>query len=118
MGIPVQPVDDIADAQHRARMRLAQIDREQEKQVRERRQARKDGKLERRLLEGIYACTPIQLKEVIRVAKQELADYKRSPELQDIRLYRNTKLLAYAAHKNKLYCLELRPCGKNCRKCP
>ena len=105
MGIPIQPVDDIADAQQRARMRLAQIEREQEKQIRERRQGRKEGKLEVLLLEGIYSCTTKQLKEVIRVARQELADYKRSPELQDIRLYRNSKLLAQAPHKNKLYCL-------------
>ena len=118
MGIPVQPVDDIADAQHRARMSLAEIEREQQKQVRERRQGRKEGKLDPRLREGIYACTPKQLKEVIRVAKQELRDYKHPPELQEIRLYRNSKLLAHAPHKNKLYCLERRPCGKNCRKCP
>jgi hypothetical protein len=118
MGMPVQPVDAIADAQQRARMSLAEIERAQEKQARERRQGRKEGKLDPRLREGIYACTPKQLKEVIRVAKQELNDYKRPPELQEIRLYRNSELLARAAHKNKLYCLERRPCGKNCRKCP
>lgn len=118
MGMPVQPVDDIAAAQHRARMSLAEIERAQEKQARERRQGRREGKLDPRLREGIYACTPKQLKEVIGVAKQQLEDYKRPPELQEIRLYRNSELLARAAYKNKLYCLERRPCGKNCRRCP
>lgn len=118
MGIPVQPVDDLADAQQRARMSLAEIESAQEKQVRQRRKDRNEGRLEHRLLEGIYACTPTGLREVIRVARRELNDYKRAPELPDIRLYRNTELLAHAAHKNKLYCLERRPCGKQCRKCP
>ncbi|PYV71734.1 MAG: hypothetical protein DMG96_28145 [Acidobacteria bacterium] len=118
MGIPVQPIDDLADAQHRAKMRLTEIEREHERQVRQRRQDRKEGKLDRRLLEGIYACTPQQLQEVIRVARRELKDYKRPPELPDIRLYRNSELLAHAVHKNKLYCLERRPCGKQCCKCP
>jgi hypothetical protein len=117
MGIPVLPVDD-ADARQRARMSLAEIDLVQEKQTRERRKGRKEGKLDPRVREGIYACTPKQLKELIRVARQELKDYKRAPELQEIRLYRNSKLLVHAAHKNKRYCLERRPCGKNCRKCP
>jgi hypothetical protein len=118
MGIPVQPLDDLADARHRAKMRLAEIEREQEKQVQQRRQDRKEGRLDRRLLEGIYACTPALLREVIRVARRELRDYKRPPDLPDIRLYRNSELLAHAAHKDKLYCLERRPCGKRCRKCP
>jgi hypothetical protein len=117
MRIPVESVDELTEAQHRARIHLADIDRWRERQVRERREARKQGKLEPRLLEGIYACTPKQLREVIRVARKEVLDYKRAPELQEIRLYRNSKLLAYA-HKNKLFCLELRPCGKNCRRCP
>ena len=118
MGIPVQLVDDLSDARHRARVRMAEIEREQQKQVLQRRQDRKDGKLDRRLLEGIYACTPQPLREVLRVARRELKDYKRPPELPDIRLYRNSELLAHAAHKNKLYCFERRPCGKQCRKCP
>ena len=42
MGIPVQPIDDLADARHRANMRLADIEREQERRVRQRRQERKE----------------------------------------------------------------------------
>lgn len=98
---------------------MDEIDREREQQILKRREGRKEGRLDRRLVEGIEACTPKQLKEVIRVARQNLKEYKQqAPMLQDIRLFRSSKLLANVPHKNKLYCMELHPCGKNCRKCP
>ena len=119
MAIPVEPGDEFGEAQQRARLRLDEIERQRERQVRERREGRKQGKLDSRLVEGIEACTPKQLKEVLLVVRKNLKAYKRAPELWQIRLYRNSKLKASAAYKNKLYCMELHPCGKsNCRKCP
>jgi hypothetical protein len=119
MGMRVEPVDELTETQQRARLLLDDIERQRERQVRERREGRKQAKLDPRLVAGIKACTPKQLKEVMRVVRNNLRDYKRPPELRDIRLFRNSKLLAHAPYKNKLYCMELHPCGKaNCQKCP
>jgi hypothetical protein len=112
VGLPVQPAGDFVDAQQRARARLAEIQREKEERARERREGRKHGELSRSLEEKIEACNPKQLKRVIKLARQNLKDHKQAPERWQIHLYGNTQLLAHASHKNKLYCLELRSCGK------
>jgi len=113
----VKPSSVLADAQRRAQERMEKIEREEEERTRERREGRKQGKLSRSLVETIGACTPKQLRRVIEVARQNLRNYRKAPELCQVRVY--GKLLASGAHRNKFYTLELRSCGKeNCRKCP
>jgi len=119
MGLPFESVDESANPGQKARARLAESRREEQKQTQERREGRKHGELSRSLEEKIEACNPKQLKRVIKLARLNLKDHKQAPERWQIHLYGNTKLLAHASRKNKLYCLELRSCGKpNCRKCP
>ncbi len=119
MSPPPKHANEVASPAQKARILLAEVRREERRREEERREGRKQGELSRSLREKIEACNPRQLKRVIKLARRSIKDHKRAPELWEIHLYRNTKLLAHAGHKNRLFCLELRPCGKsNCRKCP
>jgi hypothetical protein len=100
-----------------ARSRMAEIEREQERVLQKSRETRKQGRLSPSLVERIVACTPTQLKRVIKLAKENLRAYKLPPNRQNVRIF--GRLKAYAKHGKKFYSLELRDCNKpNCRKCP
>ncbi|SRR6266478_4437442 len=125
MDLPIEPVDeiaqayDIAQAQKNARARMEQIDREAKEREQKRREGRVHGELSESLKEAVGRCNPKQLKRLIKLARYEIKDHKLAPDLQQISLYFNSKVVDHASHKNKLYCLEMHFCGKsNCRKCP
>jgi len=108
-----------ANLQERATEYLDRIKRESDERVRERREGRKEGALTRSLMDSLRNCNPKQLKAVKKLVREYEKDHKEPPDRREISTPGGTEVVHSQAHKNKLYTVELRSCGKaNCTKCP
>jgi hypothetical protein len=115
---PVLGTPNPRTVQERIRERLARIKLEEKERERQRREGRKTGELTDSLVEKLRRCNPKQLKRVIKTARQYQRDHRCPPDLYDIRRT-NSDVVASEKHRNKLFTLEWRACGKsNCKKCP
>jgi hypothetical protein len=101
-----------------AKETLERIRKESEKRRRARREGRKRGELSESLEEKLRSCNPLQLKRVKKICDEYLADHRLPPDDFECGQRYTKKILVSVPVKNTRYLLELRPCGKDCQKCP
>jgi hypothetical protein len=100
------------DYQQHARERLKQHEAERNASAAERKAGRLVGKLSDSLYEKLKNCNPLQLQEVMRLARKFEALHRKPPSLSDCRVKYTVEVVHYVDVRNRRFTLEFRRTSK------
>lgn len=109
-------VRSVSDYREHARERLKQFEADRKTAADERKAGRLLGKLSDSLCEKLEACNPLQLREVVKLARKYQKLHREPPSLYKCGMKYTVEIIRYVDVRNKRFTLEFRRTTKQAER--